>query len=149
MHSSGSITRKFGPSWKQSTGQTSTQSVYLHFMQASVTTKVIGYSAGGACIVPSAIGGHQFAVPPVDRAEMQAFHAVAAVFQVAAQRELDAEKSDLRPRDFRLGVQLRLETFGPDAELRMAGIEPRAKHDVNLVGAQHAHDREQRADLHV
>src|SRR6185295_8708817 len=47
MHSSGSMTRKFGPSWKQSTGQTSTQSVYLHLMQASVTTKVIGYSAGG------------------------------------------------------------------------------------------------------
>ena len=41
MHSSGSITRKFGPSWKQSTGQTSTQSVYLHLMQVSVTTKVI------------------------------------------------------------------------------------------------------------
>lgn len=41
MHSSGSITRKLGPSWKQSTGQTSTQSVYLHFMHASVTTKVM------------------------------------------------------------------------------------------------------------
>ena len=41
MHSSGSITRKFGPSWKQSTGQTSTQSVYLHLIQFSVTTKVM------------------------------------------------------------------------------------------------------------
>src|SRR5690554_3865870 len=41
MHSSGSITRKFGPSWKQSTGHTSTQSVYLHLMQFSVTTKVM------------------------------------------------------------------------------------------------------------
>src|SRR3546814_1253227 len=41
IHSSGSITRKFGPSWKQSTGQTSTQSVYLHLMQFSVTTKVM------------------------------------------------------------------------------------------------------------
>src|SRR3546814_3644240 len=39
MHSSGSITMKFGPSWKQSTGHTSTQSVYLHLMQFSVTTK--------------------------------------------------------------------------------------------------------------
>src|SRR3546814_2460907 len=39
MHSSGSITRKFGPSWKQSIGHTSTQSVYLHLMQFSVTTK--------------------------------------------------------------------------------------------------------------
>src|SRR3546814_10084650 len=39
MHSSGSITRKFGPSWKQSTGHTSSHSVYLHLMQFSVTTK--------------------------------------------------------------------------------------------------------------
>jgi len=31
----------FGPSWKQSTGQTSTQSMYLHLMQFSVTTKVM------------------------------------------------------------------------------------------------------------
>src|SRR5690606_29386071 len=41
MHSSGSITSMFGPSWKQSTGHTSTQSVYLHLIQASVTTKVM------------------------------------------------------------------------------------------------------------
>jgi hypothetical protein len=34
----GSITRKLGPSRKQSTGQTSTQSVNLHLMQLSVTT---------------------------------------------------------------------------------------------------------------
>ena len=38
MHSSGSITSMLGPSRKQSTGQTSTQSVYLHLMQDSVTT---------------------------------------------------------------------------------------------------------------
>ena len=38
MHSSGSMARKFGPSRKQSTGQTSTQSVYLQRIQASVTT---------------------------------------------------------------------------------------------------------------
>src|SRR5690606_16041560 len=41
MHSSGSMTRKLGPSRKQSTGHTSTQSVYLHLMQFSVTTWVI------------------------------------------------------------------------------------------------------------
>src|SRR5699024_8014 len=41
MHSSGSITKKLGPSRKQSTGQTSTQLVYLHLMQFSVTTCVI------------------------------------------------------------------------------------------------------------
>src|SRR5690606_11148668 len=41
MHSSGSMVRKFGPSRKQSTGQTSTQSVYLQRIQASVTTWVM------------------------------------------------------------------------------------------------------------
>src|SRR5258708_9433618 len=41
MHSSGSMTRMFGPSRQQSTGQTSTQSVYLHLMQDSVTTYVM------------------------------------------------------------------------------------------------------------
>src|SRR5690606_9971571 len=45
MHSSGSITRKLGPSRKQSTGHTSTQSVYLHLIQFSVTTWVIRDSA--------------------------------------------------------------------------------------------------------
>src|SRR6185503_11975357 len=44
MHSSGSITSMFGPSRKQSTGQTSTQSVYLHLMQLSVTTYAISCS---------------------------------------------------------------------------------------------------------
>src|SRR6185369_9694260 len=41
MHSSGSITSMLGPSRKQSTGQTSTQSVYLQRIQDSVTTWVI------------------------------------------------------------------------------------------------------------
>src|ERR1700687_213584 len=51
MHSSGSITRKFGPTWKQSTGQTSTQSMYLHLIHFSVTTKVIAapIDAGTGC----------------------------------------------------------------------------------------------------
>ncbi len=39
MQPSGSMARKFGPSTKQSIGQTLTQSVYLHWMQLSVTTK--------------------------------------------------------------------------------------------------------------
>src|ERR1700737_5237123 len=43
MHSCGSLPRKFGPSWKQSTGQTSTQSIYLHLMQLSVTTNAMTY----------------------------------------------------------------------------------------------------------
>src|SRR5262249_34796433 len=41
MHSSGSMTSMFGPSRKQSTGHTSTQSVYLHLMHDSVTTYVM------------------------------------------------------------------------------------------------------------
>ncbi|GAC12977.1 hypothetical protein GLIP_0327 [Aliiglaciecola lipolytica E3] len=41
MQITGSITKKLGPSKKASTGQTATQSVYLHLMQLSVTTKVI------------------------------------------------------------------------------------------------------------
>ena len=41
MHSSGSITSMFGPSRKQSTGHTSTQSVYLQRMQFSETTWVM------------------------------------------------------------------------------------------------------------
>src|SRR3546814_14726802 len=45
MHSSGSIARKLGPSWKASTVQTSTQSVYLHLMQLSMTTKVMERSS--------------------------------------------------------------------------------------------------------
>src|SRR3546814_2075033 len=44
MQLSGSMTRKFGPSWKQSTGHTSTQSVCLQLMQFSVTTWVTGRS---------------------------------------------------------------------------------------------------------
>src|SRR6185369_10612136 len=48
MHSSGSITSMFGPSRKQSTGQTSTQSVYLQRIQDSVTTWVmLFWCAGG------------------------------------------------------------------------------------------------------
>src|SRR3990167_1584446 len=43
IHSSGSMTSMFGPSQKQSTGQTSTQSPYLHRMHFSVTTNVIGF----------------------------------------------------------------------------------------------------------
>jgi hypothetical protein len=42
MQSSGSITKKLGPSKKASAGQTATQSVYLHLIQLSVTTKAIG-----------------------------------------------------------------------------------------------------------
>jgi hypothetical protein len=50
------MTRKFGPSWKQSTGQTSTQSVYLHLMQFSVTTKVIFLQGKGQSFMISNLG---------------------------------------------------------------------------------------------
>src|SRR5688572_7009957 len=62
MHSSGSMTRKFGPSWKQSTGQTSTQSVYLQRMQFSTTTKGMAMFRGradDAAILPARAGGAQ------------------------------------------------------------------------------------------
>src|SRR5574337_1266890 len=48
MHSSGSIAGKFAPSWKQSIGHTSTQSVYLHLMHLSVTTWVMITSSAEA-----------------------------------------------------------------------------------------------------
>ena len=41
MQPSGSMAKKLSPATKQSAGQTSTQSVYLHRMQDSVTTKVM------------------------------------------------------------------------------------------------------------
>jgi hypothetical protein len=41
MQSSGSIAKKFGPSRNASVGHTSTQCVYLHLMQLSVTTNVM------------------------------------------------------------------------------------------------------------
>jgi len=47
------MTRKFGPSRNASTGHTSTQSVYLHRMQDSVTTKVMGEPALSQPSLPS------------------------------------------------------------------------------------------------
>ena len=44
MHSSGLMTSMLAPSLKHATGQTLTQSVYLHLMQGSVTTKAIAVS---------------------------------------------------------------------------------------------------------
>ena len=41
MQSSGLITKKFGPSKNASAGHTATQSVYLHFIQLSVTTNAM------------------------------------------------------------------------------------------------------------
>src|SRR3954447_10966282 len=62
MHSSGSITSMFGPSRKQSTGQTSTQSVYLHLMQDSVTTCVITAPGADPMVAARSIGGSYSAI---------------------------------------------------------------------------------------
>jgi hypothetical protein len=60
----------FGPSRKQSTGQTSTQSVYLHLMQASVTTCVISsfssYRRNGPSRQCSINAGERLARPNAD-----------------------------------------------------------------------------------
>src|SRR5215203_6836079 len=64
MHSSGSIDSMFGPSRKQSTGQTSTQSVYLHLMHDSTTTCVIHRLPGSvSCNAQTAILASQFQCP--------------------------------------------------------------------------------------
>src|SRR5690554_420638 len=75
---SGLITRKLGPSWKQSVGQTSTQSVYLQRMQFSVTTKVMAVSLtlGGSCRPASANGagrGGQAAASSFEMAQRASF----------------------------------------------------------------------------
>src|SRR5487761_1002546 len=114
MHSSGSMARKFGPSWKQSTGQTSTQSMYLHLMQFSVTTKVMslstarrsarekGYSAmraGRAAKPLAAAAGRSRPQAPVEGDEMMRFHTRRPILQVAPQAEFRAREGELRPGD--------------------------------------------------
>src|SRR5271155_2708092 len=108
MQSSGSITRKFGPSWKQSTGQTSTQSIYLHLMQVSVTTNAMTYPSVGSLnvetilpqrrgwiLIPSAAAsGFQ---PPAQLDEMMVLAPAGAILEVFAQGELAARKRQFRP----------------------------------------------------
>src|ERR1700722_11416091 len=98
IHSSGSNTRKFGPSWKQSTGHTSTQSIYLHLMQLSVTTNAMTYPSvsiePGSILPQPQIGGpvRSRAQRPGQFGEMMRFAAGAAIREVAAQGELAAGK---------------------------------------------------------
>src|ERR1043165_1782377 len=115
MHSSGSITRKFGPSWKQSTGHTSTQSVYLHLMQVSVTTKVMR--------VPAEAFSERRIVPQLrrrgrsrDGVEVELLAPGRAVGEIALQAELDAPEGELVPRHVALLAQHGLEALRPDAE---------------------------------
>src|SRR3979490_2530117 len=112
LHSSGSITRKFGPSWKQSTGQTSTQSIYLHLMQLSVTTNAMTYPSldllNVNTILPqpqtgSRIRGREAAgsgfQPAAQFDEMVILASGGAILEVLAQGEIPARKRHLRPRN--------------------------------------------------
>src|ERR1700676_2489710 len=117
MHSSGSITRKFGPSWKQSTGQTSTQSIYLHLMQLSVTTNAMTYPSidqlNVSTILPQPQGRNPERLrlaaasrfqPGAQLDEMMILASRSAILEVFAQGELAAWKRQLRPRDLGLVV---------------------------------------------
>src|SRR5499427_5659136 len=115
MHSSGSMVRKFGPSWKQSTGHTSTQSMYLHLMQFSVTTKVIrnpresagprrrAHSTGGRassvlCHAPcAAVKSLPRGRVSVQGREVVTLAPGGLVFQVTAQRKVGAAEGDVCP----------------------------------------------------
>src|SRR5688572_10803652 len=102
MHSSGSMTRKFGPSWKQSTGQTSTQVMYLHLMQFSVTTKVMGGSGAGRRPI----------LAPLDRERVHREGAARAVGEEGFERQADAGERDLVPGQRRFLEQPGLERLG-------------------------------------
>src|SRR6187551_470723 len=103
MHSSGSMTRKLGPSWKQSTGHTSTQSVYLHLMHASVTTNAIEQSfwnqAGfsGALFCPTQAACALSLETPRHPRHVVTLDARFPVFHEAPQREFGAWKRQVVP----------------------------------------------------
>src|SRR5262245_44846230 len=153
MHSSGSMTSMFGPSWKQSTGQTSTQSMYLHLMQFSVTTNVIhtlrrqdgGFCDRRRCILPKRRGAAKpsscaATAPQVDRREVMVLDAAPPVVEIAPQREVDAQERDLGPWYLRLVVEHHFEAFCAGRELGRG--QSRSKHHVHLVRVQDVHDRE-------
>src|SRR5579872_4088528 len=152
MHSSGSMARKFGPSWKQSTGHTSTQSMYLHLMQFSVTTKVIQLPLGRRVIVPWAADCGESALAwrleaLVEGVKVVAFLARHLVLEVAAQREVGTAEGDVVPGNVSCSDECHLEALGSGTIKR--GRQLRAKEHVHLLGMQHVHDREQRPDGHL
>src|SRR5690606_19849056 len=99
MHSTGSMTRKLGPSWKQSTGHTSTQSVCLQLMQFSVTTWV-------TCRPPDALGtGGMFVGTKCRRPDLDQF-ARAAPGRNCAQRNDHPHWSKLMIRKLSLAAVL-------------------------------------------
>src|SRR5277367_1698928 len=108
MHSSGSITRKLGPSWKQSTGHTSTQSMYLHLMQLSVTTNAMIYPSFSTVDLKY-YSATALSVRPRPRAlqfgEMMIFSSRAAIGEVLTQCVFAARECQFRPRNLRFVVQ--------------------------------------------
>src|SRR6187401_2144487 len=98
MHSSGSMTRKLGPSWKQSTGHTSTQSVYLHLMHASVTTNAIGQSLLRIRPVFRVRYSARTLEAALHRRHVVAIDARFPVFHEAPQRKFGARKRQVAPR---------------------------------------------------
>src|SRR5271167_4140567 len=131
MHSSGSMTRKLGPSWKQSTGQTSTQSMYLHLMQLSVTTNVMTYPS------PALLNLRLFCQTissfrsTFQLGEMMALAPGAAVRVVLPQRKLAARKCQFRPRNLGLIVQADLQALRPGREFRLQQFSP--EHHMHLI----------------
>ena len=83
----------------------------------------------------------------IQRGEVVILDAAAAVVEILAQGELDAAERDVLPGYFSLGDEFDFQAFRTDP---IAGLgETCAKHHVHLVGVQHVHDGEQRADLDV
>src|SRR3972149_5929529 len=121
-------------------------------MQPSVTTNVIapapGLPGGGAHCATGARSrqaGSTAWSGLVDRREMQARRARGTILQVAAEREGDARKCDLRPWNFRLSAQAHVEAFDANS-IRGLG-EHGAEHHMHLPRMQHMNDRYDAADL--
>jgi protein-disulfide isomerase len=132
MHSSGSITRKFGPSWKQSTGQTSTQSMYLHLMQLSVTTKAMTHPLlvdrlKEYCAIDER-SRFQWAL---ELREVMVLAAERAVGEIAPQREFAARERQFLPGNVRFVVQRDLEALRTRGEFGPQHFGP--KHHVHLA----------------
>src|SRR5580692_9545742 len=134
MHSSGSMTRKFGPSWKQSTGQTSTQSMYLHLMQLSVTTNVMIYPSSALLNVTTILFCQTISRfrSTFQLSEMMILAPGAAVRIVLPQRKFAAGKCQVRPRNRGFIVQADLQTFRSRREFRLQQFG--AEHHMHLVG---------------
>src|SRR5260370_33147663 len=147
MHSAGSIRRKFGPSWKQSTGQTSTQSIYLHLMQRSATTNAMTYPSLDQLNVNTILPQPQRRDPkapwtgsgfqPAGQLdEMMTLASGGAILEVFAQSELAAWKRQVGPWDLGLCVQADLQALPSRREFGLHNFGPEPP--VRTVGAAHA-----------